>query len=43
MLHGQLADDGTLMIGHSESLRTLDVPFTQLDIPQGFAYQKSDA
>ncbi|MBB6429798.1 CheR family methyltransferase [Algisphaera agarilytica] len=43
MFHKQLADDGTLMIGHSESLRNLDVKFTQLNIPQGFAYQKSDA
>ena len=43
MFHRQLADDGTLMIGHSESLRNLDVAFTQLDIPQGFAYQKTGA
>lgn len=43
MFHKQLADDGTLMIGHSESLRNLDVPFTQLDIPQAFAYQKTTA
>ncbi|MEO1235368.1 MAG: protein-glutamate O-methyltransferase CheR [Planctomycetota bacterium] len=43
MFHKQLADDGTLMIGHSESLRSLDVPFVQLNIPQGFAYQKAEA
>ncbi|MEM9418671.1 MAG: protein-glutamate O-methyltransferase CheR [Planctomycetota bacterium] len=43
MFHKQLADDGTLMIGHSESLRSLDVGFTQLNIPQGFAYQKDEA
>lgn len=41
MFHNQLAQDGTLFIGHSESLRSLDVPFTQLDLPQAFAYQKS--
>ena len=41
MFHKQLADDGTLFIGHSESLRNLDVPFTQLDLPQAFAYRKS--
>ncbi len=39
--HNQLANDGTLFIGHSESLRNLDVPFTQLDLPQAFAYRKS--
>lgn len=42
MFHKQLADDGTLVIGHSESLRSLDVPFTQLNIPQAFAYQKAE-
>lgn len=42
MFHKQLADDGTLFIGHSESLRTLDVPFMQVNVPQGFAYQKAD-
>ncbi len=41
MFHKQLADDGTLMIGHSESLRSLDVPFTQLDLPKAFAYRKA--
>ncbi|MEM9374157.1 MAG: protein-glutamate O-methyltransferase CheR [Planctomycetota bacterium] len=41
MFHKQLADDGTLMIGHSESLRNLDVAFEQLNIPQAFAYQKA--
>jgi chemotaxis protein methyltransferase CheR len=41
MFHNQLADDGTLFIGHSESLRSLDVPFTQLDLPQAFAYRKA--
>jgi len=41
MFHNQLANDGTLFIGHSETLRSLDVAFTQLDIPQAFAYRKS--
>lgn len=41
MFHHQLADDGTLYIGHSESLRNLDVAFTQVDIPSAFAYRKS--
>ncbi len=38
--HEQLADDGTLFIGHSETIRGLDVPFEALNIPQGFCYQK---
>lgn len=42
MFHDQLAQDGTLFIGHSESLRTLGVPFEQLPVPQGFAYTKSN-
>jgi len=41
MFHKQLADDGSLFIGHSESLRSLDVAFNQLDIPKGFVYQKN--
>ncbi|MEM6459313.1 MAG: protein-glutamate O-methyltransferase CheR [Planctomycetota bacterium] len=41
MFHKQLADDGTLMIGHSESLRNLGVAFTQLNVPQAFAYEKT--
>ncbi len=40
MFHDQLADDGTLFIGHSESLRNIDVPFEALSIPQAFAYVK---
>ncbi|MBY0313447.1 MAG: protein-glutamate O-methyltransferase CheR [Phycisphaerales bacterium] len=38
----QLREDGTLYIGHSETLRGLDVPFEQLPIPQGFCYRLSD-
>ena len=40
MFADQLRADGTLFIGHSETLRGLDVPFEQLPIPQGFCYQK---
>lgn len=40
MYYDQLAKDGTLFIGHSESLRYIDVPFEPLPIPQAFAYQK---
>ncbi|MEM7626304.1 MAG: protein-glutamate O-methyltransferase CheR [Planctomycetota bacterium] len=42
MFYKQLADDGKLMIGHSESLRSLEVPFAQLNIPQAFAYEKTN-
>ena len=41
LYHEQLADDGTLFIGHSETLRNLNVAFEQIDIPQGFAYRKA--
>lgn len=40
MFHNQLAKDGTLFIGHSESLRNIPVAFEQLPTPQAFAYQK---
>jgi len=40
LFHDQLAPDGTLLIGHSESLRNLPVPFELLPIPQAFAYVK---
>jgi len=40
MFHDQLAEDGFLFIGHSESIRNLGVPFHQLSIPQSFAYTK---
>ncbi|MEO0964781.1 MAG: protein-glutamate O-methyltransferase CheR [Planctomycetota bacterium] len=39
--HDQLNDDGTLLIGHSESLRSLDVAFESLAMPQAFAYRKA--
>ncbi len=40
MFHDQLADDGTLFIGHSESLRNIPVPFEPMPIPQAFSYMK---
>jgi chemotaxis protein methyltransferase CheR len=40
LFHDQLENDGTLFIGHSETLRNLDVPFEQMNIPQAFAYRK---
>ncbi len=40
MYHDQLQDDGTLFIGHSESIRALDTKFEPLPFPQGFAYKK---
>ncbi|MEM1184850.1 MAG: protein-glutamate O-methyltransferase CheR [Planctomycetota bacterium] len=36
---GQLAKDGTLFIGHSETVRPEEAPFQQLDIPHGFCYR----
>ncbi len=40
LFHEQLQSDGTLFIGHSETLRNLDVSFEALPLPQGFAYKK---
>ncbi|MGD9791077.1 MAG: protein-glutamate O-methyltransferase CheR [Phycisphaerales bacterium] len=37
----QLADDGTLFIGHSETIRPGEAPFEALQIPQGFCYRKT--
>lgn len=39
----QLSSDGTLFIGHSETLRDLNTPFQPLSIPQGFCYRKVTA
>jgi len=36
----QLHDDGYLFIGHSETLRGLEVPFEQTPVPQAFCYRK---
>jgi chemotaxis methyl-accepting protein methylase len=41
MFANQLAEDGTLFIGHSERIKDLTTDFQQLPIPQGFCYQKS--
>lgn len=41
MFHDTLADDGYLFIGHSETLRNLNVPLQQVAIPQAFAYQRA--
>lgn len=41
MFENQLAADGTLFIGHSERIKSLTEDFTQLQIPQGFCYQKN--
>ncbi|MEO0482232.1 MAG: protein-glutamate O-methyltransferase CheR [Planctomycetota bacterium] len=38
--HDQLAKDGTLFIGHSENLRTLNTPFKQAGSAQAFMYRK---
>ncbi|GAB4194816.1 MAG: protein-glutamate O-methyltransferase CheR [Phycisphaeraceae bacterium] len=40
LFHEQLQDDGTLFIGHSETLRNLEAKFEPLPYPQGFAYKK---
>ena len=37
----QLAADGTLFIGHSETIRTGEAPFASLPISAGFCYQKT--
>ncbi len=36
----QLAPDGTLFIGHSETIKVGEAPFVQLPHPQGFCYRK---
>lgn len=36
----QLAPDGTLFIGHSETIRPGDAPFESMNVPQGFCYKK---
>ena len=35
----QLAADGTLFIGHSETVKSATLPFDALDIPHGFCYR----
>jgi chemotaxis protein methyltransferase CheR len=41
VFHRQLAADGTLYIGHSETLRNIPVAFAALNVPQAFAYAKT--
>lgn len=40
LFHSQLAEDGRLFIGHSETLRGMKVDFVPLPQPQAFAYIK---
>lgn len=40
MFGEQLADDGTLFIGHSERIKDISDRFEQMPIPQGFCYTK---
>lgn len=41
MFSDQLADDGTLFIGHSERIKDISDKFDQIPIPQGFCYRKN--
>ena len=41
MFHDQLAEDGYLMIGHSETIRSGDAAFSILPVPSAFCYQKT--
>ena len=41
LFYDQLEEDGTLFIGHSETLRHIEVPFHVMAIPQAFAYTKN--
>lgn len=41
MFADQLADDGTLFIGHSETIPPGEAPFESMQIPQGFCYRKT--
>jgi chemotaxis protein methyltransferase CheR len=43
MFHQMLAADGTLFIGHSETLRNLPVAFDPMNNPRSFAYTKRAA
>jgi chemotaxis methyl-accepting protein methylase len=40
MFGEQLADDGYLFIGHSETIRAGEAPLVPLPIPQAFSYVK---
>jgi chemotaxis protein methyltransferase CheR len=41
VFHNQLNPNGTLFIGHSETLRNVTDIFSPLAMPQGFAYRKA--
>ena len=43
LFHDQLENDGTLYIGHSETLRNIDVNFYPMAQPHAFAYTKKPA
>jgi len=43
LFHNQLADDGVLFVGHSETLRNLDVAFEPTTESAAFAYTKRNA
>ncbi|MBM4107517.1 MAG: protein-glutamate O-methyltransferase CheR [Phycisphaerae bacterium] len=38
-----LAADGTLLIGHSETIRPGEAPFSSVDVPHAFAYRRVKA
>jgi len=40
---GQLAADGRLFIGHSETVRPEEAPFSAVEIPHGFCYRLESA
>ncbi len=41
MFHDQLADDGSLFIGHSESIKPGSVPLVQIPVSHAFCYRKA--
>lgn len=41
LFHDQLAEDGVLFIGHSETLRNTSRPFVPLPAPEAFAYARA--
>jgi chemotaxis protein methyltransferase CheR len=43
MFFDQLAPDGALFIGHSETIRPTDAPFAAIPVPQAFCYRKAGA
>jgi chemotaxis protein methyltransferase CheR len=41
MFHDQLADDGSLFIGHSETIKPGSVPLVQIPVSHAFCYRKA--